>query len=72
MKRCLLHKEKIEQFKSYLIKNNIQYRGGKGDFQVIQVEISGIWHPLYKRYSGDHFTATGDLITVIKNFIKSK
>jgi hypothetical protein len=37
MKRYLLHKTKLEEFKAWLDKEGIQHRPGKGDWQVLQV-----------------------------------
>lgn len=71
-KRALLHKSKIEEFKSFLIENQVQYRSGKGDFQVLQVEVNGHFYPIYNRFSGDHFTVQKELFGLVHKFVKGK
>lgn len=70
MKRGLLHKTKLEEFKTFLINNQIQYRSGKGDYQVIQVEVKNRFYPIYDRNTGDHFTTQQELIPLIRRFLK--
>ena len=70
MKRGLLHKTKLEEFKSFLIDQQIQYRNGKGDYQVIQVEVKNRFYPIYDRHTGDHFTTQQELIPLIIRFLK--
>ncbi|MBI1415554.1 hypothetical protein GU240_19025 [Acinetobacter baumannii] len=71
-KRALLHKSKLEDFKSWLIANQIQYREGKGDFQVLQVEVKDRFYPIYDRLQGAHFTTQRELIPLVKRYIASK
>ncbi|MDH2524667.1 hypothetical protein [Acinetobacter baumannii] len=71
-KRALLHKSKLEDFKSWLIANQIQYRDGKGDFQVLQVEVKDRFYPIYDRFQGDHFTTQRELIPLVKRYIASE
>ncbi|MHC3123191.1 hypothetical protein [Acinetobacter sp. GN11] len=71
-KRALLHKSKLESFKSWLIENQIQYREGKGDFQVLQVEAKDRFYPIYDRFQGDHLTAQRELIPLVKRYIASE
>lgn len=72
MKRCLLHKSKLEDFKSFLIREKFQYRSGKGQFQVLQVEVRGFWIPIYERLSGDHFTTQKELIPLIRAYLRER
>lgn len=72
MKRCLLHKSKLEDFKYFLIKEKCQYRSGKGQFQVLQVEVRGVWIPIYDRLSGDHFTTQKELIPLIRAYLRER
>lgn len=72
MKRCLLHKSKLEDFKSFLIKEQFQYRSGKGQFQVLQVEVRGAWIPIYDRLGGDHFTTQKELIPLIRTYLRER
>lgn len=72
MKRALLHKTKLEDFKTFLIDQQFQYRGGKGDYQVLQVEVRGIFYPIYDRHNGDHFTTQKELIPLIRTYLRTK
>lgn len=69
MKRCTLHKSKLEDFKEYLIQFDIKFREGKGDYQVIQVEVLGRFYPVFKRHGGDHYTTQKELLPTIKNYL---
>lgn len=72
MKRGLLHKSKLDDFKSFLIDQQFQYRDGKGDYQVLQVEVRGRFYPIYDRNSGDHFTTQQELFPLIRTYLRSK
>lgn len=69
MKRCTLHKSKLEDFKEYLIKFDIKFREGKGDYQVIQVGVLGRFYQVFKRHGGDHYTTQKELLPTIKNYL---
>lgn len=71
-KRATLHKSKLESFKSWLIENQIQYRDGKGDFQVLQVEVKDRFYPIYNRLQGDHLTTQRELTPLVKRYIASE
>lgn len=71
-KRALLHKSKLEAFKSWLIENQIQYRAGKGDYQVLQVEVKNRFYPIYDRHQGSHFTTQKELIPLVRRYIASE
>lgn len=71
-KRALLHKSKLEAFKSWLIENQIQYRAGKGDFQVLQVEVKNRFYPVYNRLQGDHLTTQKELMPLVRRYIASE
>lgn len=72
MKRGLLHKSKLEDFKTFLINQQFQYRSGKGDYQVLQVEVRGRFYPIYDRHNGDHFTTQKELIPLIRTYLRIK
>lgn len=72
LKRGLLHKSKLEDFKSFLVDQNIQYRNGKSDYQVLQIEVNGRFYPIYDRYSGDHFTTQRELFPLIRTYLRVK
>ncbi|MCH7353313.1 MULTISPECIES: hypothetical protein [unclassified Acinetobacter] len=71
-KRATLHKSKLEDFKSFLIENQIQFRDGKGEFQVLQVEVKDRFYPIYDRLQGDHLTTQRELAPLVKRYIASK
>lgn len=72
MKRGLLHKSKLEDFKSFLIDEGFQYRNGKGDYQVLQVEVRGRFYPIYDRHDGDHFATQRELFPLIRTYLRVK
>lgn len=71
MKRGMLHKTKLEDFKCFLIGQQVQYREGKGDYQVLQVEIKGRFYPIYDRHKGDHFTTQQELMPLIGKYLRN-
>lgn len=70
MKRALLHKTKLEDFKSFLTGNCIKFRDGKGDYQVLQVEVNGRFIPIYNRGPGDHLTTQHEIMPLIKKYLR--
>lgn len=71
MKRCLLHKTKLEEFKSWCLANNIATRPGKGLWQVLQVHTEEFgWQVIFDKLdSPEHFTINEKLIPTVKRFI---
>ena len=72
--RNLLHKDKLEQFKAFLDSKEIEYREGKGTWEVLQV-----WNRGSKRFDvihtsmrGDHFSVPQRLLKLVNRFIKSE
>ncbi|MGL4249288.1 MAG: hypothetical protein ACRDCI_11905 [Plesiomonas shigelloides] len=71
MSRCLLHKNKLDMFKLYLSENGIDFRDGRGDYQVIQVRIDGCWHAIYERANmPEHLTVVFGLERLVRKFIR--
>lgn len=70
MKRALLHKTKLEDFKSFLTGNCIKFQDGKGDYQVLQVDVNGRFIPIYNRGSGDHLTTQHEIMPLIKKYLR--
>jgi hypothetical protein len=70
--RCTLHINKLETFKTWLLKNNIQFRPGKGDFQVLQVETSknGFQCIYFRHEMPEHYTVQDKLMPLVKRFIR--
>jgi len=71
MSRRLLHRTKIDEFKFYLSDNGIEFRDGRGDYQVMQVLIGKDWMCVYDRNKGDHFTVDVRMESLVKRFINT-
>jgi len=73
MSRYLLHKTKLEEFKAYLTEHNFSHRPGKGDYEVLQVQINeGKWQCVFRRdVMPEHFTVAYPLENVVRQFINS-
>lgn len=74
MSRNLLHKNKLNAFKEWLTKENIQYRPGQGVFQVLQVALpKNQWGVIYDRITApEHYTVTISMESLVRKFIKSQ
>lgn len=73
MARNLLHKNKVEEFKQWLSEKGIKYRDGRGDYQIIQVQVSGTWACLYNRDDmPEHVTNDRRLNGLIRYFIRER
>ena len=72
MSRCLLHKSRLEAFRTYLTERGIEHRPGRGDFQVLQVMTGkSSWQVIYDRLNApEHYTVTGPLEPTVRKFIK--
>jgi len=68
--RCTLHKFKIDEFVDWLDKEDIEWRDGKGDWQVLQVKTDKGWSPIYTRIKGDHLVIQQALKSIVKRFIQ--
>ena len=69
--RNTLHINKFEGFKHYLYENDIPYRKGKGDYQVLQVmtEKHG-FQCIYRRADmPEHFTVQDKLYPLVRKFL---
>jgi len=73
MSRNLLHKDKLEELKQWLDTQGIEYRPGRGDWQLMQVRQPGRtqWDVIYERlHMPEHVTVTHPLEGLIHRFIK--
>lgn len=72
MSRSLLHITKLDEFKSWLDKNNIPHRPGKGFYQVLQICKDGThWNCVYSRHNmPEHFTTDVHLDSLVIKFCK--
>ena len=68
--RGLLHKSKLDEFKSWLADHGLDYRDGKGAYQVLQVFLPKYgWQAMHEKLTGDHYTIHGPLLKVVNDFI---
>ena len=71
--RALLHKNKLEDFKVYLALHGVAYRAGKGDYELMQIQLGTQWHKIYKRDKmPEHVTVQGALVGVVKAFVAGR
>lgn len=76
MSRNLLHKTKLEAFKSWLDEQGIEHRPGRGVFQVLQVRMSSKrlneWQCIFDRLEApEHYTVAHPLESIVMRFIRS-
>jgi hypothetical protein len=75
MSRNLLHKSKLDAFKSWLVLNGFEHRPGRGDYDVLQVKspITGDWQCVFDRHNApEHYTVAEPLELVVRRFIREK
>jgi hypothetical protein len=74
MSRCLLHKNKLENFKEWLDKKHISHRPGRGAFQVLQVALpDGRWGVVYDRIvAPEHYTVTAPMEHIVRCFVQAR
>jgi len=72
--RNLLHKEKLEQFKTFLDAKEIEHREGKGTWEVLQVWNRGSsrFDVIHTRMRGDHLSIPHPLVKLVRKFQKSE
>ena len=69
-RRDILHKSKLDAFKAWLTDHGIEYRDGRGAYQILQVYIEGKgWQGVHEKDKGDHYTIHGPLLNVVKDFV---
>lgn len=73
MARNLLHKDKLEELKAWLEAQEIHWREGRGDWQLMQIRQPGRtqWDVIYERLEmKEHVTVTRPLEPLIHRFIQ--
>lgn len=75
MSRNLLHKTKLEAFKSWLSQQDIEHRPGRGAFQVLQVRMTSKrlneWQCVFDRLDApEHYTVAYPLEPIVHRFIR--
>lgn len=69
--RNLLHKDKLEGFKSWLTAKGREHRPGRGDWQALQVKHGNGWMPIFERAEmPEHLSVPGPLIPLVQAYIR--
>lgn len=71
MKRCLLHKSKLNEFRVWLDSLQIPHRPGKGAWQILQVQTKQHgWQVVFERLEmPEHVTVQENLMPLVRKFI---
>lgn len=71
-RRDLLHKNKVPELKEWLDRNGFVWREGRGDWQIMQIQIQAPgWHVLFERLKmPEHVTVPDPLLPLIYRFIR--
>lgn len=79
MKRCTLHRSKLEEFKLWCQENGYATRDGRGKspsnqsgYEVLQVFYKGHWFRIWDRLRGDHYTTESRLIPLVHKYISTR
>ena len=74
MNRHLLHKNKVEDFKSWLDAQGISHRPGRGDYEILQVlRADGQWFKLYSRLRmPEHVTVQEPLVALVRRYVDDR
>jgi hypothetical protein len=74
MARNLLHKSKLDAFKAWLDTQGIQHRPPRGDYQVLQVQVTAPnWFCVFDRDNSaarEHYTVDHRLEPLVRQFIR--
>ena len=73
MSRNLLHVSHLPSFQEFLIRNFIPFRPGRGNFQVLQIQLEdGQWACIYNRLEmPEHYSVDRRLDPLVKSYIKT-
>jgi len=73
MKRCLLHRTKLEEFKAWLDQQGIPVRPGKGPWQLFQVftEDHG-WQVVFDSNNPEHVSVNEKLVPIVQGFLATR
>ena len=70
--RCLLHKNKLKELKSWLSSQDLEWREGQGPYQLMQIRKPRLdgWDVIYERNDmKEHVTVVEPLIPLVRRFI---
>ncbi|MEL5392843.1 hypothetical protein [Serratia nevei] len=70
-RRNLLHKSKLQGFKEWLTDNGVEWRDGKGGYQVIQIRTIRGWSAIYDsdKERREHYTVQDDIKPLVSKFV---
>lgn len=69
----LIQKDKTDDFIHWLNDQDIPWRSGKGDYQLVQVYVNKVWQPLYiSNKFPNHYKAIGTLRELIVRYKEQK
>lgn len=71
-RRNLLHKSKLQAFKDWMTAEGIEWRDGKGGYQVIQIKTRNGWSAIYDsdKDRREHYTVQHELQGAVWRFLK--
>ena len=72
--RALLHRNQLPSFIEFLEAEGIEFRDGRGDWQVLQIKNQkhGGWDSIFDSLRKEHYIVPHPLIGLVKKFIKTK
>lgn len=74
MSRNLLHKSKLDAFKTWLTRNGIEHRQGRGSWEeVLSVHMlsKNQWQSVFDRIDApEHYTVAAPLEPLVRRFIR--
>ena len=71
--RDILHKSKLDAVKEWLDSQGIPHRPGRGDYDVLQVQVAAPeWFCIFDRLSAkEHYTVDKRLVRTVIRFIQA-
>lgn len=73
MKRCLLHRTKIDEFKAWLDRQGISTRPGKGQWQLFQVLTpEDGWQVVFDQINSEHVSVNEKLVPIVQGFLATR
>lgn len=73
MKRGILHRSKLEEFKEWLTAQNIPTRPGKGQWQLFQISTPEHgWQVVFDNCNPEHLSLNGKLVPIVEAFLATR
>lgn len=69
--RNLLHKRRVDEFAQWMTDEDIPWREGRGEYEILQVQLpNGGWACLYRRENmPEHVTVDKRLVELVHAFL---